>query len=175
MKTLAVFDSKDYDPSLPRNVRDSVRAVIFKGGRLAMVYSGKYEFYSFPGGGVEDGETHAETLIREVSEEIGLIVKPQSVRELGLVSCIRKDIFEEAIYDLRNYYYFCEVEDTMTELHLTSHETDAVYRLAFVSFEEAIERNELDLHIARQYTEPETYVIKYLKSVLPQAPETYNA
>ena len=63
-------------------VRPSVRGIIRKQGTVAMVHSLKYDYYKFPGGGIEPGESREETLIRETREEAGLTVLPDSIREL---------------------------------------------------------------------------------------------
>ena len=34
-----------------------------------MVYSSKFDYYKFPGGGIENNESHIETLKREMAEE----------------------------------------------------------------------------------------------------------
>ena len=39
--------------------------------------------YKIPGGGQEPGENYEQTLIREVKEETGLYVRPESICELG--------------------------------------------------------------------------------------------
>jgi len=48
-----------------------------------MVRSQKYGEYKFPGGGIERNETHAEALIREVMEETGYRLLPESINEYG--------------------------------------------------------------------------------------------
>lgn len=42
-------------------------------------------YLSFPGGGVEEGETTMETVIREVKEETGVHVDPSMVQFVGYV------------------------------------------------------------------------------------------
>ena len=163
MKTLAIFDRKDYKTSDSRYIKKSARAIIFREGKIALNYSSKYEFYSFPGRTLEERKTRTQALIREVREETGLVVIPESIRELGMIREIRKDIkVENGIYDLQDFYYFCDTEETVTEQNLTQDETEAGYQLEFVSINEAILLNEKEIHIRRIYTEPETFVLKLL-------------
>ena len=54
--------------------RQAVRAIILNGEQILMVYSPVNHDYKFPGGGVKDGESHADTLSREIREECGLIL-----------------------------------------------------------------------------------------------------
>lgn len=65
MKKLFIIDLKDYDSELKRFKRPSARAIIINGGKIAMVYSQKYDYYKFPGGGIEAGESREAALIRE--------------------------------------------------------------------------------------------------------------
>lgn len=50
--------------------------------------------YKFPGGGMEEGETLEDTLIREMLEETGYKVKPDSIREFLKVKERRKGMKE---------------------------------------------------------------------------------
>ena len=71
MKQLFTMDLKNYNPNGKKFYRPSVRGIIFNDdGDIAMIYSQKYHFYKFPGGGIEGNETHLETLVREIREEI---------------------------------------------------------------------------------------------------------
>ncbi len=81
MRILFDMDKKDYNPDGKKFVRPSVRGIIIKNGKIAMVHSIKYNYYKFPGGGIEDNESKIETLIREVREESGLIVKADTIKE----------------------------------------------------------------------------------------------
>ena len=72
MRLLFELDKKDYDPNGSRFVRPSVRGIIIKDGKVAMIHSQKYNYYKFPGGGMEKNEDQISTLLREVKEEAGL-------------------------------------------------------------------------------------------------------
>lgn len=76
MRTLFEMDKKNYDSSGKVFYRPSVRSIIIRGGRVAMVHSLMYDYYKFPGGGIESGETRHQALIRETAEESGLCVVP---------------------------------------------------------------------------------------------------
>ena len=56
-----------------------VCAAIVRNGKLFAAQRGYGEYknwWEFPGGKVEDGESETETVIRELSEELGIAVEP---------------------------------------------------------------------------------------------------
>jgi ADP-ribose pyrophosphatase YjhB (NUDIX family) len=57
--------------------QNRVRAVIIKDKRILTLerYKGEEHFWTFPGGGVEDGETEIEALTRECMEEVSVKVE----------------------------------------------------------------------------------------------------
>ena len=101
MRTLFEIDTKDYDPKGPAFVRPSVRGIILRDGKVAMVHSLKYDYYKFPGGGIEAGETRPQTLIREVLEESGLQVRPESIRNTAWSTVSKKAISPELLCSFR--------------------------------------------------------------------------
>lgn len=52
-------------------VRPSARCIAIEGDRVAMVHSLQYDYYKFPGGGIEPQETREQALVRETQEEAG--------------------------------------------------------------------------------------------------------
>ena len=61
---------------MPRQIRNSAKALIMKDGKMAAIKmrdSGG-EWYIMPGGGQETEETLQETVCREVAEELGINV-----------------------------------------------------------------------------------------------------
>ena len=107
MRTLFEIDTKDYDPNGKAFVRPSVRGIILRNGKVAMVHSMKYDYYKFPGGGIEPGESHWDALMREVREESGLRVLPDTIREYGLVPRKQKSdqVDEYDLFIQENFYY----------------------------------------------------------------------
>lgn len=141
MKILAVFDEKNYQNTVETYEKYSVRGIIMRDGKLAMQCSKEGE-YKIPGGGLEDGEDYEQALIREVLEETGLHVKKESIRELGEIQEIRKDIFEEKKkYICHSLFYYCEVDGKQEPLHLTASEIAKGYEMKWASPEEVYRRN----------------------------------
>ena len=76
-------------------VRVAVRGIIFIGGRLLLIEDNKGEV-KLPGGGQDAGESDADTLIREIREETGCAVIPETIRPFGYIEEKRKDLHEES-------------------------------------------------------------------------------
>ena len=88
--------------------RTRVAGIIFMNGGVALMHrvgvlkrKDIQEYYTFPGGGLEEGETLEEGVIREIKEEFGINVK-----------VVRK------LYELKNdklnmkeYFFLCEYID----------------------------------------------------------------
>lgn len=145
MKLLFGMDRKDYAEDAPEIVRPSARGIILRDGCVAMVHSMKYDYYKFPGGGIEAGEEPVDALAREVQEESGLIVKRDTVREYGLVHRVQKgEAGTKFVQD--NYYYLCEVENEETAQHLDKYEEEEKFTLEFVCPRHAIEVNRAHDH-----------------------------
>ena len=143
MERLFEMDLRDYELGDSVFSRPSARGIIFDDcGRIALVYSTKEKYYKFPGGGILAGEDKKEALIREVREETGLIVIPESVSEFGSVLRRQKsDKSPNTIFEQENFYFLCEVENIITEQNLDEYEADAGFVLKFVHLDEAIDTN----------------------------------
>ncbi len=144
MRCLFEIDLKDYEGCTKVFRRPSARAVILKGDKIALVYATEEKYYKFPGGGIHEDEDKKEALIREVREETGLNVIPESIREYG--SVLRKQKSEKAddtVFEQENYYYLCETEDTQGAQDLDEYEKDAGFMLVYADIDEAIKTNSL--------------------------------
>ncbi|WP_343224067.1 MULTISPECIES: NUDIX hydrolase [Pseudoflavonifractor] len=121
-------------------MRPSVRGIIIHDGKVAMVHSLKYDYYKFPGGGIEDGESLEEALLREVAEESGLQVILPSIQEYGLVHRIQKGQ-KEAKFIQDNYYFLCDVEEKVGSQQLDGYEAEEHFTLEYVDPTHAIRIN----------------------------------
>ena len=136
------MDKKDYAGCTHDYVRNSARSIIIKDGRIAMIRSLKYDYYKFPGGGIEKGETPVQAMIRETREEAGLVVKPETVREYGRVHRVQKsDRDETTRYVQDNYYYLCEAEEQTVPQKLNYYEARDLDVLEYVEPALAIEKD----------------------------------
>ena len=139
MRLLFEIDTKDYDPGGTVFVRHSARCINIKNGLVAMVHSIKYDYYKFPGGGIEGDESRENAMIRETQEEAGLVVIPGSVKEYGYVHRIQKSDHDDAEYFVQdNYYYLCDVEEAVRSQELDDYQADEKFTLEYVEPDKAI-------------------------------------
>ncbi|MEB8345877.1 (deoxy)nucleoside triphosphate pyrophosphohydrolase [Flavobacteriaceae bacterium KMM 6898] len=94
-----------------------VAAIIKNNNKILCVQRGdnKYNYiskkYEFPGGKIEEGETLEETIIREVREELKMIIKTEN--PYITIKHQYPDFF------LTMYSFICSCEDST--VHLTEH------------------------------------------------------
>lgn len=142
MRLLFVIDLKNYDERGKVFRRPSARAIILKNNKIYMVHSLLWDYYKFPGGGIEDKESNIDALIRETAEEAGLAVIKDSIKEYGYVHRIQKakdEGFSMFVQD--NFYYFCDVEDHVINQKLDDYEDDEQFTLELVDPRVAIKAN----------------------------------
>ena len=137
MKQLLIMDGKDYDESLPEIVRVAVRGIVCVDGKLLFVED-KYGVLKLPGGGQDEGESDLDTLIREVREETGYTVIPETVREFGSIEEKRKSLHEEMIWHQINRLYFCDVGREQTEFDYSLNEKAYGMHLRACTLDEAV-------------------------------------
>lgn len=145
MRELFVMDLKNYDSNGTVGRRPSVRGIIIRDGRIAMMHSCRYDYYKLPGGGIELGESLEETLVREVQEESGLVVKKDSIREFGYVKRVEKGKRED-IFIQENFYFVCEAEEELGQRNLDDYEAFEEFTLEFVTPLHAIATNQKGNH-----------------------------
>ncbi len=112
--------------------RTAVRGIICQNGKY-LVILGEQGDCKFPGGGMEQGEFLFGTLTREVLEETGCHVKPDSIREGFLVHEKTKRQSKEVLV-MDSYYYFCEIENFYAG--------EALEKVCWLPLSDMIARNE---------------------------------
>ena len=170
MKELFIIDLKDYEEESKIYKRPSVRGIIIKNCKIALVYSEKEKYYKFPCGGIKDNEDMHSALIREVREEVGLIVIPDSIREFGSVMRRQKSNYSpDTIFEQENFYFFCHAENQLVEQELDDYEKDAEFSLRIVDIDDAIKANR-EYHSDDLFNEimikREMQVLKFVKEYL---------
>ena len=142
MRLLFEMDKKDYADCTRSFVRNSARSIIISDKKVAMIHSEKYDYYKFPGGGIEVGEDPVAAMIRETREEAGLVIIPESVKEYGIVHRVQKSDKDPDVRFIQdNFYYLCAAEDDAVSQNLQGYEAEEGYVLVYVDPRVAIEKN----------------------------------
>ncbi len=134
-----LIDLNNYEVTDSFYQRTAARGVICKDGRYLFIH-GRYKDVKFPGGGMEQGESLVQTLIREVAEETGYRVIPESIEEWGDVEEKRKGQYQDLMI-MDSHYFFCQVEETAGATNLDDYEKDYEYKAEWLTLEEALEDN----------------------------------
>jgi len=169
MKILAEIHRRPGINTQGRTVhRTAVRAVILRGRDLLLVFSSAVCDYKFPGGGVNDGESHEQALARELREECGAPLLSVD-GELGAV--IEYNIPLEADFDvfkMTSHYYFCQVGDGFGAQKLDEYEKDLGFKPVWIDIDDAILTNKAQLNSDNipDWLQREIFVLEHLKSVL---------
>ncbi len=143
MRQLFEIDLHDYREGGKVSRRPSARGIIIENGKIALVYSRKEQYYKFPGGGIHGREDKKAALVREVREETGLVVIPESITEFGSVMRRqRSNLSEDTVFEQENFYYLCRTESRVTQQHLDDYEREAEFTLQYVPIDQAIAVND---------------------------------
>ena len=161
-----IYRDEKANPEGKTILREAVRGVIFREGKLLMVYSTVNGDYKFPGGGIDAGESHLEALRRELNEECGATLK-EVTGEFGKTieyAHAIEDIFDT--YKQISYYYFCEINDGLAENSLEDYEEALGFRPEWVDVESALVQNKKVLaesSAVPKWTKRECFVLDILK------------
>jgi 8-oxo-dGTP pyrophosphatase MutT (NUDIX family) len=148
--------------------RSAVRAVIRRGQDLLMVFSSAVGDYKFPGGGVDDGESHEQALTRELLEECGASLLSVD-GELGAV--IEYNFAEEKEFDvfkMTSHYYFCQVQDGFGAQKLDDYERDLGFKPIWIDINDAISINRslFDSDHTPEWLRREFFVLEHIKRLM---------
>lgn len=122
-------------------LRLAARGIVLKGEKILMMYTQRYDDYSLPGGGIDDGENQIEGLIRELTEETGA----QNIRNLeafGMYEEFRpwyKEDFD--IIQMKSYCYTCDIGEELGETSLEDYEVKNGMKAVWINVHDAIKHN----------------------------------
>ncbi|MBD5537443.1 MAG: NUDIX domain-containing protein [Lachnospiraceae bacterium] len=141
MEKILVMDEHNYNENLEEIYRISVRGIIFVAGKLLMIESSFGEV-KLPGGGMDLGEDEYQALVREVKEETGYDVIPESIKPFGEIEEKRLAVYEPMIWHQINRLYFCDVYAEQGQCEYSENEKEEGFHQVFYTIEEALEKNE---------------------------------
>jgi 8-oxo-dGTP diphosphatase len=142
MRTLVEINhTPGLNPGGRAATREAARGIILRGDRLLLIYSTSNGDYKFPGGGIQDGETHAAALRRELREECG-VSEVRILRPFGMAVEYNRSIETEYdIFRMTSYYYLCEIGEARVALQLDRYEQELGFTPVWVEVEQAIQAN----------------------------------
>ncbi len=110
------------------NHRVGCRGIVKKDNLYLMVFVEKQGIFTFPGGGLEIGETLEECVSREILEETGIKVI------VGELKVSITEYFIESVWT--NHYFICEYQNGDSEVNLTKEELELGMSVHWKSLEE---------------------------------------
>ncbi|MEP3350848.1 MAG: NUDIX hydrolase [Marinomonas sp.] len=122
-------------------LRLAARGIVLKGEEILMLYTQRYDDYTLPGGGIDEGENQVEGLIRELAEETGA-QNIRNVKAFGMYEEFRpwyKEDFD--IVQMRSYCYTCDIDEELGETNLEDYEVKNGMKAVWINVHDAIEHN----------------------------------
>ncbi len=131
---------KESDPAPKESygpLRKTSRVALFdEHSNVALHYYSTNGGYFMIGGGVEDGESIEDALIREIKEEVGCKIK--NVKELGII--IEHGVGKEVKHTQENYCFTALVDGEKGTPQFTEQEIEWGIQLVWFKLDEAIEK-----------------------------------
>ena len=156
------IDLKNYQHGLPITHRDAARGIIRINNKFLLIYSTVFKDYKFPGGGVNENESLTDALIREVLEETGYSVIPETIKKAGIVLEKRHNPNNNSIYHMINHYFYCEVKEHQAKQNLDKYEKDRNYVVVYEELENVI-LNNLDLTASMKNMDLRPWIVRETK------------
>ena len=128
MKTIAI-KGDNYFGSF-KYIRTACRALIIEDDMILTSFESASSHYMLPGGGLEEGETIKECVIREVEEETGYIIEPSECE------LIIEEYYEDTKYV--SYYFLANIIGE-GKVHLTSLEVEVGLKPIWMNKDELTE------------------------------------
>ncbi len=122
--------------------RKAARAIVLKGTQILVMFTARYDDYSLPGGGIDDGESQIEGLIRELTEETGA-QNIRDIKEFGLYEEFRpwyKSGFDSV--HMESYCFICNIDDELAAPKFEQHEINNGMKPVWMNIYDAIHHNE---------------------------------
>lgn len=125
--------------------RPATRAIILRNKKILLLYTERYDDYSLPGGGVNEGEEIIEAFKRELKEETGA-KNIRNIQEFGKYEEYR--VSRKVGFDLvfmTSYCYTCEIDENLGETQYESYELSNGMKPVWLDIDQAILHNEQTL------------------------------
>ncbi len=135
-------DDVSADSQLTLIVRHTARGIVIRGENILLLYTKRYDDYSLPGGGIDDGENEVAALTRELQEETGAH-GVHNVKPFARYDEYRPWYKPDAdIIHMISHCYVCDVDGELGETALESYEVSNGMAPLWINIHEAIAHNE---------------------------------
>ena len=145
--------------------RLATRSIAMQGNCILLVYTERYEDYSLPGGGLDEGEDKIAGMTRELIEETGA-QDIRNVKPFGIYKEYRpwhKPDFD--VQHMISYCYTCEVNKELGTTKLEAYETKNGMTAKWINIHEAIAHNKRTMATSTKKgmsIERETFLLELL-------------
>lgn len=122
--------------------RRAARGIVLRDEQILLLYTARYDDFSLPGGGVDEGEDLQTGLRRELEEETGA-QNVQIISEFGRIE-------EERPYHrndfnalhMKSYIFHCDIDETLGSARMEHYETNNGMEALWVNIHEALRHNQ---------------------------------
>lgn len=146
-------------------VRHATRAIVLSQSDILLLYTERYDDYTLPGGGLNEGEDPIAGMIRELEEETGA----QNIRQVmdyGIYEEFRPWNKDNAqVMHMISYCYTCQIDRELGDNNLEAHEVNNGMTPMWVNIHQAIAHNEQTMaqsHKKGLSIERETFLLRKL-------------
>lgn len=150
--------------------RHAARGIVLRDEQILLLFTERYNDFSFPGGGLDADEDVVTGLKRELEEETGAR-EIQVLQHYGYIEEYRP--YRKPEYDLMHmtsHFYLCKVAQQLAPVRMESHEIANGMRPVWISVTEAIAHNEAVMQRQEssmgQSIQRETFMLRKVASEL---------
>lgn len=141
MRLIATLNNELYHPELRIFERRAARGIILRGEEILLLYTRRYNDYSLPGGGIDEGEDLLCGLRRELAEETGAR-DIQVLHPFGVLEEYRPWYKpEHDLMFMRSYLYECSVAGELGKVKMEDYEIANGMEVVWMDIHEAIAHN----------------------------------
>jgi ADP-ribose pyrophosphatase YjhB (NUDIX family) len=153
--------------------RRAARGIVLNGEDILLLYTERYQDFTLPGGGVDEGEDIVQGLMRELQEETGA-QNIRDIKEFGLYEEFRPWYKDDAdILHMESYCFTCSIDSTLGSTSFEDYEINNGMKPVWKNIHEAIKHNEHTIANSAKKgmsIERETFLLKRIvDEILPLA------
>lgn len=121
--------------------RRAARGIILRDSDILLLYTKRYNDYSFPGGGLEEQEDIITGLKRELAEETGA-KNIRDIKEFGIIDEYRPhDKPEYDLIHMISYFYICTIDEACDPCNFEDYEISNGMTSVWINIHDAIAHN----------------------------------